>query len=186
MRSLASASAAALSLVFAVAGCSQFTVRTRQDPAEDFAALRTFAWLPVSEAAPADQRVQDRAVAARLRTGVENELRAKGYLPAEDAQPADFLVNWRITSTPTSAVRGDPLYAAWGTGWWTGWEGGAAVYSDSYDTGTLFLAILDPRSKRIVWLGAAEARLLPHISLERRLKRVDAAVGDILADFPTR
>jgi hypothetical protein len=95
-------------------------------------------------------------------------------------------VNWRITSTPMSAQRGDPRDVAWGTGWWTGWQGGAAIYSESYDTGTLFLAILDRRSKRIVWLGAAEARLLPHVSLERRLGRVDSAVHDILADFPRR
>jgi hypothetical protein len=65
-------------LAFAVLSCSQFTVRTRQDPSYDFAALGTFAWLPVSEAAPADQRVQDRAVVARLRTDVESELRARG------------------------------------------------------------------------------------------------------------
>jgi hypothetical protein len=184
MRSLGSA--ATLALLCGLVGCSQFTVRTRQDPSQDFAALRTFTWVPVSEAAPADQRVQDRAVAARLRTAVENELRAKGYSPAEDVQSADFLVNWRITSTPTSASRGDPLYAAWGTGSWTGWDGGAAVYSDNYDTGTLFLSILNPLSKRIVWLGAAEARLLPHVSLERRLARVDAAVHDTLASFPKR
>jgi hypothetical protein len=177
--------APAVLAVLLLAGCASFTVRTRQDPGEDFSALRTFGWLPVSEAAPADQRTQDRAIDRRLRAAVDRELTAKGYAPAADERSADLLVNWRITSTPTSAAQGDPLYA-WGTGWRTGWDGGAALYGENYDSGTLFIAALDPRSKQIVWLGAAEARLLPHVSLDRRLERVDAAVRATLKDFPAR
>jgi hypothetical protein len=43
-----------------------------------------------------------------------------------------------------------------------------------------------PAERRMIWIGAAEARLLPHISLKKRLSRVDAAVHRILADFPPR
>jgi hypothetical protein len=175
-----------LVLVFGLTACSQFTVRTRQDPSQDFHALHTFAWLPVSEAAPVDQVTQDRAVDRRIRTDVEKELQAKGYAPAADIQSADLLLNWRITSKPASDMRRDPSFAPWGTGWWTGWQGGSAVYSDDYDTGTLFLAVLDARRRQVVWLGAAEARLLPHVSLERRLGRVDDAVHDVLKAFPSR
>jgi len=53
-----------------LAGCSQFTVRSDWDRSADFRALRTYAWLPLSEAAPADQRVLDRAIDARIRTDV--------------------------------------------------------------------------------------------------------------------
>jgi hypothetical protein len=175
-----------LALALGVTACSQFTVRSRQDPSEDFGALRTFAWLAISEAAPADQVTQDRAVDRRIRTDVEQALQAKGYAPAPDAQSADMLLNWRITSRPASSMRNDPSFAPWGTGWWTGWQGGAAVYSDDYDTGTLFIAVLDARRRQVIWLGAAEARLLTHISLDRRLGRVDDAVRDTLKDFPAR
>ncbi|HEV7730671.1 MAG TPA: DUF4136 domain-containing protein [Candidatus Binatia bacterium] len=184
MRSLTSVTLLALAL--GVTACSQFTVRTRQDPSQDFKTLRTFAWLPIAEAAPADQVTQDRAVDKRIRTDVEKELQAKGYTPAPDGRSADFLLNWRITSRPASEMRGDPTFAPWGTGWWSGWQGGYAVYSDDYDTGTLFLAVLDASRHQVIWLGAAEARLLPHISLERRLGRVDDAVHDVLKEFPAR
>lgn len=184
MRRLASLTL--LAVAVAVAGCSQFSVRAGQDPNENFAALQTFAWLPVSEAAPADQVTQDRAVERQIRADVEKELQAKGYAPASDVQSADFLLNWRITSQPASAMRRDPSFAPWGTGWWTGWGGGSAVYSDDYDKGTLFIAAMDAKRRQVIWLGAAEARLLTHISLERRLGRVDDAVRAILKKFPAR
>jgi hypothetical protein len=46
--------------------------------------------------------------------------------------------------------------------------------------------VIDPRTKRRIWVGAAEARLVPTMSLDRKAKRVDAAVDSILADFPPR
>ena len=64
------------------------------------------------------------------------------------------------------------------------WPDASAVYSQSYDVGTLYIAIIDPRSKRMVWIGAAQARLVPTMSLDRKAKRVDAAVHAILAKFP--
>ena len=64
------------------------------------------------------------------------------------------------------------------------WPDASAVYSQSYDVGTLYIAVIDPRSKRMVWVGAAETRLVPTMSLDRKAKRVDAAVHAILARFP--
>lgn len=175
----------AVLLLMALAGCSQFAVRTRADPSADFAGLHTFAWLPLSEAAPADQRLRDRTVDARLRADVDRELRTKGFVPAGDGAP-DFLLNYRLASSPASSVRGDPARFGWGTGWWVGWAGAEAIYTESYDTGALFLAVIDPRTKHMIWIGAAEARLLPHISIEKRFERVDAAIRRILQDFPPR
>jgi hypothetical protein len=50
----------------------------------------------------------------------------------------------------------------------------------------LFIAALDPKTKRMLWLGVAAARLLPHISYERSLNRIDDAAEQILKSFPTR
>lgn len=172
--------------VLGVVACSQFTVRSRQDPSQDWAALRTFAMLPTSEAAPSDQVTQDRAVDRRVQADVERELIARGYTLAPDVGSADLLVNWRVTTRPASDMRADPGVARWGTGWWAGWDGGAAVYSDDFDTGALFIALMDARRRQVVWIGMAEARLLPHISIERRLGRVDDAVSAVLKKLPAR
>jgi|GEM_PF-4390348 len=178
--------AAILALAVLWTGCTQFTVRTREDPDAHLAARRIFAWLPPELAAPADQRTQDRAVSKRLREQVERLLVAKGYRPAAADQPVDFFMNWRITATPTVSWQVEQGHLGWGTGWWSGWPGGAELYADSYDSGTLFLAAMDPGQRTIVWLGVAEARLLPHVSLDRRLQRVDAAVEHIMREFPVR
>jgi hypothetical protein len=36
----------------------------------------------------------------------------------------------------------------------------------------------------MIWLGVANACLLPHASFEKRMRRVDVAVHEILAGFP--
>ena len=174
-----------LLLAVACAGCTQFNVRTRHDPTADFRGLHTFAWLPLSEVAPADQRVLDRTVDARIRAAADRELRAKGFAPAGNGAP-DFFLNYRLASRPASSVRGDPSRFGWGTGWWVGWAGAEAIDTDSYNAGTLFLAVVDPRTKHMIWLGSADARLLPHISIEKRYQRVDAALHKIFNDFPPR
>jgi len=38
----------------------------------------------------------------------------------------------------------------------------------------------------MIWVGVAEARLVPTMSLDRKAKRVDAAARSILAGFPPR
>jgi hypothetical protein len=69
---------------------------------------------------------------------------------------------------------------------WGDYPGAETLLRENFDAGTLYIAALDGASKRGIWLGAAQARLLPHISLEKRAKRVDDAVHAILADFPRR
>ena len=170
-------------LMLLLAACSQFKVRSKQDPRVSFTGLQTFAWLPKSEAEPADQSVQHRGFDRQIRADVERDLLAKGYTQATDGK-ADFLLNYRVTSTPTTAMRGSSL-GGWG-GYWVGWPGWEATYTENYDQGALFIAALDPATKHMTWLGVAQARLLPHISYQRSLGRIDDAVNQILEHFPRR
>jgi hypothetical protein len=100
-------------------------------------------------------------------------LRAKGYAPA-DRERADFLLNYRVGSTPTSAAGGTRSVGR--GGWWVGWAGWEGRYTEDFDQGALFIAALDPKIQHMIWLGVAEARLLPHISYDRSLGRIDDAV----------
>ena len=179
------ASALLLLAGLVVAGCSRFSVRSTHDPAANFRDLRTYAWLPPEQAAPADQRVQDRYLDRRLRAAVDTELRSKGFRPVEAGQQPDFLLNYRLATTPAESMHGDPDLRFGGTSWMA-WPDASAVYSDNYDVGRLYIAVIDPRSKRMIWVGVAQARLVPTMSLDRKAKRVDAATRSILASFPPR
>ena len=172
--------AAPLLLLACLLACSQFAVRSSRDPSADFTRLRSYAWLPLDQVDRADQRVLDRYIDARIRAAVDRELGAKGYQPASGAP--DFWLNYRLSSEPDDAVKGGrrPHY---GPGW-AAWPGAETLLRESYDAGTLYVAALDRASKRAMWLGAANARLLPHNSLEKRARRVDDAVHAIFADFP--
>lgn len=172
----------ALSILVLIVACSQFSVRSSVDPNADFGRLQTYAWLPLDEVEPADQRVLDRYIDTRIRKAVDRELGGKGFRPAT-ATP-DFYLNYRLATDPSDSVKGGrrPLY---GPGWGD-YPGAETLLRENFDAGTLYIAALDGGSKRGIWLGAAQARLLPHISLEKRAKRVDDAVHAILADFPKR
>lgn len=171
-----------VALVVLLLGCSQFRVRFRHDPNVDFGRLHTYAWMPLAEVDPADQRVLDRYIDTRIRSDADEVLRAKGFRPADSREP-DFWLNYRLASQPAEDVKGNPG-RYFSSAWWYGWPGSEGFYTETYDEGALYIAVVDPRTKHLMWLGAAGARLLPHISFEQRVKRVDAAVKQILASFP--
>ena len=50
--------------------------------------------------------------------------------------------------------------------------------------GTLVLDIVDARTKRLIWRGAAEGTLDRDISLENEEKIISEAVEKLLKDFP--
>jgi hypothetical protein len=168
-----------------VAGCSRFSVRSVHDRSANFRDLRTYAWLPAEQAAPADQRVQDRYLDRRLRTAVNTELRAKGYRPVDPGQQPDFLLNYRFSTTPASSVVVDPDLRYGGAAW-LACPTPRRSTARATTRGPCTSPSSTPQTKRRIWVGAAQARLVPTMSLERKAKRVDAAAHAILADFPPR
>jgi hypothetical protein len=174
--------AAVVALVLAAGACSRFAVQADADPNADFARFTTFAWLPLEDAPPMDQRLQDRAIERRVQSGVEAGMRAKGYQQAASGVP-DLWVTYRLI-TDSRSSRGVPAgFGGYQLGWWAG---GRIQRTDSYERGTLIVDVIDAKDKKLVWRGSASARLLPHISFEKRAKRATQAVEQIMADFPAR
>jgi len=185
MTRLRAASALLVLAGLALAGCSRFAVRSVHDPAANLRSVRTYAWLPPEEAAPADQRLQDRYLDRRLRTAVDTQLRAKGIVPAAPGQQPDVLLNYRLSTSAATSLHADPDIRFGGSAW-LAWPDASALTSQTWDQGALYIAMIDPRSRRMIWVGVAEARLVPTMSLDRKAKRVDDAVRSILAGFPPR
>jgi hypothetical protein len=121
--------------------------------------------------------VPDRLIDQQVRAAVDKELGAKGFRPANGGA-ADMLLNYRLTTRAGEEMNAD--VARYGWAWW----GGSDVAG--FDKGALYVGVIDPQVKRMIWVGAAEARLRPQmqISYEDRKERIYDAIHRILEKFP--
>jgi hypothetical protein len=165
----------AAALACATAACSQFDVRVDRDPSFDVARKASWAWLPSELMAPADQTLPDRSIERKLVGTVENLLHAKGYRRSDDAP--ELFVNYRLT---TDARTDLDIVPGYGLGWWANRH---AEY-DTYDRGTLILDVVDARTRTLVWRSRASSRLLTHASYEKRIRRTQDVVRELLEELP--
>lgn len=169
-------------LALLAAACAQFTVRSDRSASADFARYRTFAWMPIAEAPPLDQDTGNRGLNNRIYSAVEHELQRDGYLPVASAD-ADLVFTYRILREDGYDDAHVPYAAQWHRGAYIEL---AHASDQSYERGTLIVDAVDRRENGLVWRGSASARLLPHLSYEKRAARAEEAVARIFATFPVR
>lgn len=166
-----------------LAACSAVQVSTDYDPEADFAALKTWAWLPRKARTTGDPRLDSSLVHKRIREAVEAQLVERGYRKVASAR-ADFLVAYHTAVERKIDV--DTIYRGYGyhpDAW--GWGAGhqqTMVYE--YDQGTLLLDVLDPKAHRLLWRGSASAVVSEQSTPEKRTKLVNEAVAKLLDRFP--
>lgn len=172
--------------LLAVLGCSSgIDVRGGAgDPRYDFKALKTYSWMPPEPTG--DPRIDEAALEARVRKGVDEDLGKKGYRPA--AEGPDFLVGYRAVLGNAREAAATETYE----GIWTdehtprGGQGGGGSPDKVVLEGTLVLRVFDGKSKRMVWEAAAETEINPKETLlaPTREDQVRAAIRKMLDRFP--
>jgi hypothetical protein len=73
------------------AACTSPKTGYDYDRSANFSRYHTYAWVSGAQEATGDRRLDSSLLDARMRTAIEKELRAKGYLASSNASP-DFLV----------------------------------------------------------------------------------------------
>ncbi len=176
------------SLVVAVGGCATMTVRHDYDPDAPFATYKTYGWLGEAQGMTGNPRLDDPMLNARVRHEVNRRLNAKGFALSRTGMP-DFLVAWRAAirrKLEYSKLKLGYDYApAWGRDRLTGASvGDRGTYVREYELGTLVIDIVDARNQKLVWWGAAQAKI--DVADSRRTKdaRLKKAVGRIIRRFP--
>jgi hypothetical protein len=169
----------------ALLACSTVNVHYDYDPSVDFSGFHTYAWLPQPESAgPADPRLDNPLLDARIRRSVDSRLAQAGYRKVEEQAP-DFQVAYHVGIA--SKVDVDTIYHGYGR---VGWAGGgwADTVVREYEEGTLLIDFLDPMDGQLVWRGTGQTRLEQggDPSPEEREKGVDEVVSKILAGFPPK
>lgn len=170
-----------------LAGCNINPVVTDYDPARDFSGLSTYAWLPETERKAVDPVVDSGLLGERVRAAVNQGLMAKAFREvAYDAKPS-FLVTYHAAEDIRYDV--DTFYGHYGYyPWWRhdrfGYGFGAETQVREYKAGTLVIDIIDPRDRKLMWRGQLERRVIEQATPEERTLRVNAAVAEILRNFP--
>lgn len=162
-------------------------VRVDYDPQEDFQALRSYAWAPMTEE-ERREKSRNRLTHERIQSAVDTNLAARGYVKAGEAQ-ADFPVTHTATVEQRMQVRDTRMsvgYGRYGARGGVGVGYGIPVEStiDQYKVGTLVIDVIDARHKRLVWRGSEERTLGEVQTPEGRTEVINATVNDILGRFP--
>ena len=178
-------------------GCATgFKATHDHDPANDFTAYKTFAW--VSEhpmKVGATDRIPNPMLEPRIMVTVESALGAKGYTLVPDAASADFALAFTVGSREEIQVDSSPSMTAGHVGYGYGyprhrgaWGGAYYGYGTEtsvrqYTKGMLAIDVFDVANRRPVWHGVA-TKTINESDREDSAGTIQAAVDAILAGFP--
>ena len=167
--------------VLLLSGCTGLKVDLDYDPARDFAAYHTYAWLPQPSGSDAD--IRNDLVNARIVSAVDDSLAQKNMKQA-DKSAADFLVTYHINIENRVDVQTVETGFHYRPSWH--WGGGfdTETVVRQYKAGTLVLDIIDRKSDKLTWRGAVETRLREGLTPEQRDQEVRDIVKALLAQFP--
>ena len=171
----------ALLAAFVAPGCGM-TVETDWDPSADFAAVRTWDWVPEPQAKTGDPRLDSDLLARRVRDAVEDALEQQG-LAHRPGGEVDVLVGWHVGLETKLDV--DTFYTGYGArygAWGAGYRTDTTVRQ--YEQGTLLIDLLAADDRRLLWRGSTSARIHEGDSPEQRDRRVREAVAAILGKYP--
>jgi NAD(P)H-dependent FMN reductase len=173
----------ALAIGFAVAGCAtpSLTMDVDYDTATDFAAQKTFAWMPATGNAAANE-----LLVKRIRASVDQQLQAKGRVPAADNP--NFLIAMDLSgkttyggSTGVGVSVGIPVGRAGRVS-----VGGGKSKAIETKEGQLVLHFLDAKTKSLFWQATASGAVEPGATPEEQQKRINDVIAQMLAQFPPK
>ena len=166
--------AAALTLLL-LAGCSQFAVTATKDPSANMTTFQRFAYIESADD-PWRRRLARDGLDVVIGNEIDAALTAKGF---QRADPPDFLVHFHVGIGSQADVQAMARGLGYGYGWFN-------VTVDDYREGTLVIAVIDAKSRMMVWRGTASARTMPTSSLQEKRERMREATAAILAKFPAK
>lgn len=151
-------------------GCSSIRVSSDYESATDFSKYKTFAFYktgidkaPISDI---DKR--------RIMKSIESELKAKGMQLSETP---DVLVS--IFTKARQQV--DVYQPHWTPYYYNPYQ---SAHINKYTEGTLFIDMIDPQGKKLIWQGIGSGALTKSSKPEKREANIQTFVKEILEKFP--
>ncbi len=161
---------AAATVAAALAGCGEpapMQVYSEWGPGLRFSeATRTFDWVPGSEYVTGEGRPVNPNVDPLLRKAIVKHFARRGYEKVTGAA-ADFWIDYRVGKVQ----RGDPY--------------GGANFT-YFTEGTLAVYAISPATRKLIWRGVAQVRIVDEDTPEMRDKKIEGAVRALLDEVPAR
>jgi len=165
-----------------VAGCatpSSVDVTFDYDTGANFAALKSYSWMP-----PTGNAVGDELLVRRIKTTLDSQLPAKG--PVLAAANPDFLIGMQLSgkstyggSTGVGVSVGIPVGRAGRVS-----VGGGKSQAIEKKEGTLVLDFVDAKSKSLLWRATATGAVEPKRTPEQQQQRINEVIAEMLSYFP--
>ena len=175
----------ALALAVLTAGCatnpSNANITFDYDTAANFAALRSFHWLP-----PAGNAAGDELLVKRIKTTLDMQLLDKGRVP-DEADP-DFLIGMQLSgkttyggSTGVGVSVGIPVGRAGRVS-----VGGGKSQAIEKKEGQLVVDFVDAKTKSLLWRATASGAVNPQATPDQQQQRINAVIAEMLSHFPPK
>ena len=165
--------------VFGCATPSSVDVTFDYDTGANFAALKSYSWMP-----PTGNAVGDELLVKRIKTTLDSQLPAKGPVLA-DANP-DFLIAMQLSgkstyggSTGVGVSVGIPVGRAGRVS-----VGGGKSQAVENKEGTLVLDFVDAKSKSLLWRATATGAVEPKTTPEQQQQRINEVIAEMLSHYP--
>lgn len=170
-----------LSVCVAMAGCATSSKVTYDyDTTANFAAMKTFNWMPATGNAVADE-----LLVKRIKNAVDVQLQAKGHTLAADNP--DFNVAMEVSGKTTyGGSTGVGMSVGIPVGRGTVSVGGGKSKAREKTEGTLVLDILDTKTRTLVWRATATAPVESGYSPEEQQLRINEMIAEMLSQFPPK
>ena len=116
----------------------------------------------------------------RVLRAIDNELSAKGMNKSEKA---DILVSIFTKERERINVYNNNFGYGWGWNpWYYGGYYGSSVSSTT--EGSLYIDFIDAKTNELIWQGVGTARLITSGNIDKKEKRIQEIVREIIAKYP--
>ncbi|NNF18945.1 MAG: DUF4136 domain-containing protein [Flavobacteriaceae bacterium] len=175
-------------LLLLVSACVSVRVATDYDTKADFNNYKSYAFYKTG----IDQAEISDLDKKRILRAIESEMNARGFIKSQDP---DLLVSIFTREKERVDVYNNRFGLGWGWGWGWGWGAwnpygfygwpGYGGYNVSTRTeGSLFIDLIDARTKELVWQGRGIGSLNYSGNMEKKEARIKEFVSEILSEYP--
>lgn len=174
-----------LALIF-LASCTSVRVLSDYDQQANFNEYKSYAFyktgIDKAQISDLDKK--------RILRAIESEMASRGFVKSENP---DLLVSIFTKEQERVDIYNNNFGwggawgwgynpYAWGPGWGWGWGGGSSVSTSTQ--GSLYIDLIDTKSKELVWQGKGEGTLANTANIEKKEQRIREFVSQILEQYP--